>query len=801
MKSYNNKIIRNPLLAALALAGLTSGQVQAQVEQDADKVIDQIIVTASKRALTLQETPIAVAVVTKEAIEQTQVFDIADLQALVPTLKVGTATRTTNQTFNIRGFGSSSALGTEPSVGVFVDGVFRSRSTGALADLPRLERVEVLSGPQSTLFGKNASAGVISIITEAPSFEKNGDVQLSVGNYNHTGAKAYFSGGVSDTLAMSVSAGINKRDGYTEAVLDGIDDVDNRNRWNIRGQALWQPNPETSVRIIADYSKIDEICCAATNLINGPTSAAISALGGVLYDTTDPFHRTHVFKDIPRSKIEDQGLSIHIERDFDQFTLTSISAVRKNEFASGGNVGGTTIALASGISKGTEIDSISQEFRLTSTSEGPLSWIAGGFYFDEKISSENGLVYGDDIRPYVSGLTGGLLPAIEASLGVPPGVFFAGGTRVINQLKQDNKDYSLFGKVDYEFNDSWTGTLGLNYTNDKKQALVRQVENGDVFSSIGALAAGPLGGVQFRPPLVNLPNPVEDGKSDDSDTTYQLRLAYKVNDSLNMYLSHATGFKSTSWDLSEFTRPDRSLAAELTAAGVNSSNPKYGSRLSSPEYSTVNEFGVKYWSPKFALNLAVFTQQLEDFQVRSFDGVDFFQANAGETSVDGFEVDMRYSPVESWTFTLAATFLDPIYDDFSNAPPTPTSPRDADGNRLPADLSGTKPTNIAEERFVLGVLYNHSLSNGMDMFVRADYQYESDVKVSTANPEFSREVKNLGMSAGLNINQNLSMQVWGRNLTDDENILSVFGAAAQPGTISAFINQPRSYGASLNYRF
>ena len=107
MKSYNNKIIRNPLLAALALAGLTSGQVQAQVEQDADKVIDQIIVTASKRALTLQETPIAVAVVTKEAIEQTQVFDIADLQALVPTLKVGTATRTTNQTFNIRGFGSS----------------------------------------------------------------------------------------------------------------------------------------------------------------------------------------------------------------------------------------------------------------------------------------------------------------------------------------------------------------------------------------------------------------------------------------------------------------------------------------------------------------------------------------------------------------------------------------------------------------------------------------------------------------------------------------------------------------------
>ncbi|MEM8497968.1 MAG: TonB-dependent receptor [Pseudomonadota bacterium] len=778
------------------VCALTSQTVSAQG-------LEEIIVTASKRAQTLQETPIAVMVTSGLAIEQAKVFDIADLQALVPTLKVSSSTRVSGQSFSIRGFGSPTSLGTEPSVGVFVDGVFRSRATGALADLPKLERIEVLSGPQSTLFGKNASAGVISIVTAPPTHERSGSIEASAGNYNHFGMKGRITGGVSDTLAMSLSGGFNERDGYTEHInplFPDLPDVDDRSRWNLRGQALWEPNDTFSLRVIADFSDIDEICCAQTNVIQGPTQGAFVALGGTILDDSDPFHRTSLFHSSPTSEIEDSGLSVHANLAFEHFTLTSITALRSNEVRTGGHVGGTSINLATGTGT-TEIDAFSQELRLTSSHDGPFSWILGGFFYDEEAINDNTFTYGEFLAPYVNFLVGGQLGLIEGAFGFPAGSFLAEGTNVDYSQGQDNTDYSVFGTVDYAVTDALTATVGLNYTRDKKEAFLEEVRNGDVFSAIGALAAGPLGALQIRPPIVGFPNVLEDGKSDDSDTTYQLRLAYELNDSVNFYFSHATGFKSSSWDLSNFSRPSLSLAPALDAAGINSSNPKYGSRLASPEFATVNEIGIKLRFEKFALNVAIFDQSLEDFQVRSFDGVDFFLANAGETSVDGFEFDARYSPTQNWTFTLAGTFLDPVYDDFRNAPPGPNSPLDENGNRLPADLTGQKPLNIHEESIVLGAVYNRSFENGMSMFVRADYQYDSSTQISRDNPEILRKINNLGMSAGLSVNENLSIQLWGRNLTDDENYLTLFGAAAQPGTVSAFINPPRTYGASVIYDF
>lgn len=783
----------------LAMVGVSVVTSQSTIAQG----LEEIIITASKREQTLQDTPIAVMVTSGQAIEQAKVFDIADLQALVPTLKVSSSTRVSGQSFSIRGFGSPTSLGTEPSVGVFVDGVFRSRATGALADLPKLERVEVLSGPQSTLFGKNASAGVISIVTAKPSHQLGGRLEASAGNYGHFGMKGRITGGLSESLAISVSGGFNERDGYTEHInplAPDLPDVDDKSRWNIRGQALWEPTDAFSLRVIADLSDIDEICCAQTNVIQGPTQGAFVALGGTILDDSDPFHRTSLFHSSPTSEIRDSGFSVHANLALEHVTLTSITAVRSNEVKTGGHVGGTSINLATGTGT-TEIDAFSQEFRLTSTHDGPFSWILGGFFYDEEARSDNAFTYGEFLGPYVDVLVGGQLALIEGAFGFPAGSFLAEGTRVDYSQGQDNTDYSVFGTVDYAITEALTATVGLNYTRDKKEAFLEEVRNEDVFSAIGALASSPLGALQIRPPIVGFPNVLEDGISDDSDTTYQLRLAYELNDSVNLYFSHATGFKSSSWDLSNFSRPSAALAPALDAAGLNSSNPKYGSRLATPEFATVNEIGVKLRFNKFALNVAIFDQSLEDFQVRSFDGVDFFLANAGETSVDGFEFDARYSPTENWTFTFAGTFLDPVYDDFRNAPPGPNSPLDENGNRLPADLTGEKPLNIHEKSIVLGAVYSRSFQNGMSMYVRADYQYDSAVQISRDNPEILRQINNLGMSAGLAINENLSVQLWGRNLTDDENYLQLFGAAAQPGTISAFINPPRTYGASVIYDF
>ncbi|HHL42572.1 MAG TPA: TonB-dependent receptor, partial [Hellea balneolensis] len=277
----NNK--RFLLGTSILITTLMTAPAYAQVK-------DEIIVTATKRQQTLQEIPVAVSVTDADVIEKAKIADIMDLQTVVPSLRVSQLQNSVQTTFIIRGFGNgANNPGIEPSVGVFIDGVYRSRSAGAIADLPRLERVEVLRGPQSTLFGKNASAGVISVITAKPSHTFTGSVEASYGNYNALGLKGYVSGPISENLAFSLSGGLSKRDGYFKNLAGGADQND-RDRWNLRGQLLFEPTDNASFRLIVDHDEIDEICCGVANLLNGPTGAAVVAVGGNLVPN-DPFAR------------------------------------------------------------------------------------------------------------------------------------------------------------------------------------------------------------------------------------------------------------------------------------------------------------------------------------------------------------------------------------------------------------------------------------------------------------------------------------------------------------------------------
>ena len=208
---------------------------------------NEIIVTATKRAQTLQDAPVAVSVTTGETLERAQVRDIQDLQVLVPALRVVQLQGSAATNFFIRGFGNgSNNVGIEPSVGVFIDGVFRSRTASQLSDFPDIQRVEVLRGPQSTLFGKNASAGVISIVTREPSFSFGGSAEATYGNFDARVLKAYVTGPVSESVAVSLAGGLNKRDGYVPDL--GFGGRNNaRNRWFVRGKLLFAPSTDFSV--------------------------------------------------------------------------------------------------------------------------------------------------------------------------------------------------------------------------------------------------------------------------------------------------------------------------------------------------------------------------------------------------------------------------------------------------------------------------------------------------------------------------------------------------------------------------
>ena len=315
-------ILRKVLPQAVATAALMLPAALPALAQSSG-MLEEVIVTAAKRQQTLQEIPIAVSVVTAETIEQAQVLDIKDLQTLVPSLRVTQLQGSAQTNFIIRGFGNgANNAGIEPSVGVFIDGVYRSRVGSALADLPKLERIEVLRGPQSTLFGKNASAGVISVTTAKPDLTGfSGSVGATVGNYSQTIVRGDVSGPLSDNFGFSLFGSVNERDGYFDNLTLGTDSND-LDRWNFRGQLLWTPSDRMEVRLITDAEEIDEVCCGVANLIDGPTGGVVRLLGGDLV-SNDPFAYGNYLDFDPRNEIETQGTSLHIDYDFSNVTLTS----------------------------------------------------------------------------------------------------------------------------------------------------------------------------------------------------------------------------------------------------------------------------------------------------------------------------------------------------------------------------------------------------------------------------------------------------------------------------------------------
>jgi outer membrane receptor protein involved in Fe transport len=804
-------ILRKVLPQAVATAALMLPATLPALAQSSG-MLEEVIVTAAKRQQTLQEIPIAVSVVTAETIEQAQVLDIKDLQTLVPSLRVTQLQGSAQTNFIIRGFGNgANNAGIEPSVGVFIDGVYRSRVGSALADLPKLERIEVLRGPQSTLFGKNASAGVISVTTAKPDLTGfSGSVGATVGNYSQSIVRGDVSGPLSDNLGFSLSGSVNERDGYFDNLTLGTDSNE-LDRWNFRGQLLWTPSDRMEVRLITDAEEIDEVCCGVANLVDGPTGGVVRLLGGDLV-SNDPFAYGNYLDFDPRNEIETQGTSLHIDYDFSNVTLTSITAFRTLDQFQSGDVDYTSARLIlpeAGDFRNTEIETFTQEIRLASNGDGPLQWVAGAFYFNEEVVQDETFGLGPDFRSYVDVLLAaagapGALGGVEAALGLPAGAIYATGTG--NQSERytlDDETLSLFVQFDYDLTDALTLTAGMNHTQSEKDASANVV-NDNLFGALplDALGLGALSSVQFLPPIINYPNSVEDGKSDDSDTTYTVRLAYDLTSEINVYAGVSTGFKATSWNLSQDSGPIPADVARLLAAadpvlpnvgfGPGAANFAVGTRFADPEESLVYELGLKGQWDTVSLNMAIFMQEIDGFQSNVFSGTGFNLANAGKQSTDGVEVELTWLPIDGLRIGFAATWLDPLYDSFTGA-------LGPDG---PMDLSGEKPSGIPELSTNTNISYSFDLL-GAYSYVRLEHVYEEDVQVVDNIPSSiaGREVNTVNASAGMSWSNGMEFNLWGRNIFDDEYLLSAFPSVAQAGSVSGYPNQPATYGLTLKYNF
>ncbi|NML04483.1 TonB-dependent receptor [Sphingomonas sp. G-3-2-10] len=432
------------LLAASALTIFLATPAMAQDAPPAEDSTSQdyqsandIVVRATQRNETVQTVPIAVTAVGAELLQNAGVQDIKGLEQLAPSLQTTTGqSAATGSSLSIRGVGTAGDNpGFEPAVGVFIDGVFRARAGVALAELPELQRVEVLRGPQGTLFGRNTSAGALSVFTAQPEFELGGYIEGSYGNYNAYELEGAITGPVSEQFALRLDAGYRKRDGYINDA-NSSRKINNIDRWNVRGQALLDTG-DITLRIIGDYSETDEACCGAVSIARGSLGNVVNSIAasqgrtglfigdattisGTSY-TFNPEHRTMAVSP-NRSfgeRVKDYGASAELNWDLGNVTLTSITAYRQWRATRNQDIDFSGLDRAYRDGYQNNLNDFTQEFRVQG-SMGALDWLIGGFYLNEDLELRDTVRFGNDANRYVDTVFAGALGAAPpAGFGTP----------------------------------------------------------------------------------------------------------------------------------------------------------------------------------------------------------------------------------------------------------------------------------------------------------------------------------------------------------------------------------------------
>lgn len=698
----------------------TAGEVDADSDvapNDEVATTDEgdIVITAQGRTQVLQDVPIAVSAVSAQSLQNSGASDIRQLNQLAPSLLVSSTGSEANGSARIRGIGTvGDNPGLESSVAVFVDGVYRSRSGVGLNELGEIERIEVLRGPQGTLFGRNASAGLIHVISKKPNMnEFEGFGSLTYGNFDYIRADAGITGPIGDTLGFRLDGVYARRDGFYDD-LNNNDKVNDRNRFFVRGQLLFQPNADLSVRLIGDYTRREEACCGAVYLdrefnpaignLNEPVNpilvgAAVNPAGNniinVLRDLgtplvafNDPFSRD-IYVTPGRTyegDTRDWGLSGEVNWDIgSNATLTSITAYRDYVSGQPGDIDYSPIDILyrSPVNGGLErqFKTFTQELRLQGKAFGDkLDWLVGGYFADEKLTVTDNLRFGAQygrfatcrllsgtglagfyspttpgcISPTGRAVIGGALaPGIPSPFGPAGPLVLAAFDRLegindrgstLDTYRQDSRNYALFTHNIFHITDKLALTVGLRYTNEKKElnatfgndnvacqqqqaALLPLLAN----PGLAPLAAGLIGLACQGNSTAELNGvTISDDRSEDEFTGTGI-LSYKWSRDLMVYGSYSRGYKAGGFNLDRSALKAPVLPFSATPGGAQG---LVGNLQFDPEINTAIEFGAKFSRGPLTLNAVLFRQSFKNFQLNTFNGTVFLVQTVNGCGVD-----------------------------------------------------------------------------------------------------------------------------------------------------------------------
>lgn len=746
----------SPRVSALALAmtSIFSSNVFAEEAKENEYlVIERIEVTAQKRIQSIQDVPIALSAFNGEELEEAGVITFQDLETVSPSLNIRSSTNESRgSSIRIRGVGTTgNNTGLEGSVGIFIDGVYLSRAGIAMNDLMDIERVEILRGPQGTLFGKNTSTGAISISTRLPDFDYEAELGLQYGSNNDQKVKGSVTGGlVEDKLAGRFSFTHHTSDGEIEDINTNIS-YNDKDRWTTRGQLLFTPQEDVSLRIIADYGEKDENCCASPHLQYGPTAALLEALGGTLAGA-DPFERKVAVNGEHYNYAKEYGTSAELNWELDSALLTAISSYRNYSYDIATDGDRSDLDL-NNTSVSSEVKATTHELRLQGE-KGIMNWMLGLYFFEEDIVEQSNSLYGSMLGEYVSNLA----PLPAQTKAYVASTYIEGGGAVLNDFSQETDGWAIFTHNDFTLTEKLNLTAGLRYNSEKKKG------SGKFTTESSSLCGhAQLGALGFLCPVDDF-----DSNTKYEEVTGTLKLSYSLNDDAMLFGGYSHGFK---------------------AGGINlSRDAKIYEFL--PEKVDSWELGVKseFFDNLVRTNISTYYSEFKDYQLNTYDGTSFTISNAAGVISKGIELDVTAIVSENLMIQAGYAYNDARYTN----------------DTIDGELAGRQINSAPKNTVTLAFLYSKELTENTDVFANINGRNQSGANTgSNLAPEKYQDAYTI-INARVGIramDDSWELALYGKNVLDEEYMNVAIDTPAQSGSLNAYIGQEASYGISATFRF
>jgi len=718
--------------------------LSALAQGSAGAVLEEITVTAERRAERLQDVPMSVVAISGEDVKPGGITGLNDIAHKTPNFKYTEFNLAEPQIY-IRGIGTTNDSGaSDPAVAVFLDDVYLGRPGGAAMDLYDIERIEILRGPQGTLYGKNAAGGAINVFTRKPQQEFEAKAGATVGSDSLYKVGAYVNGSISDNVAGKLVVNWQTRDGYANNITTG-QELEDDDTTSVRGQLLITPTDRIDILLGFDYTDIDR-AGANRRLINldVPGLTGLSQIPPLLARQEAANQtvgdRESSFDDSAYGKKELTGFLARVDADLDWATLTSITAYRDSDMS----WFQALVPLRSSLEGGLGIyevddwadqdsDQFSQEFRLASEGDN-LKWVVGLFYLDEDVDrTESFFTYWEDITPFA-----GLSP----------------GDVTFNQ-SAGTTSTAAFGQLTWNATDTLALTLGARYTEDDKDVSNEAIDNLDGIPPTGV-------------PLIGAPYSVSASETWD-DTTVRATVEWQAADDAMLYVTYSEGFKSGAFN-------------QQVGDPVSASTPL------DPENATNIEIGGKtqWLDDRLRFNFAYFDLDYDDLQVWFLQNNVLVAANA-TASVDGFEVDFAAAITENFRVSGGVATMDGQYDSYV------AGADDFTGNDLP---------RTPELTWTLTADYTVLLDDGATLGFNASGSYTDEFNFEPSNDPRQDEPDVTVFDAAVTFtsaSDRWDLIAWGKNLSDE--LYATHGISGTFGGASRIWAPPRTYGVSFNHRW